>query len=200
MCFRQFDKGPFVWIEGFPMLDLKLLHVILPPWNSLSCGTKMYRSHLASGGFAPSTPTGALPLDPTRGPKAGPWTPPARGSVTSFPRKNLLQFENSMLASLHWSLIGGSCEAFLYPRVKVIPRARKDATKKNLILINKSRTAWSTKILMSCLSFSDNLLQDNHIIFQKNAADFEKVHKTCLILVWGAVPPLGKWILGPHAL
>ena len=33
------------------------------------------RSPGASGGFVPSTPTGALPLDPTRGPLAGPWTP-----------------------------------------------------------------------------------------------------------------------------
>ena len=30
---------------------------------------------------------------------AGPWTP-AWGSVTLFPRKNLLQIQNSMLASL----------------------------------------------------------------------------------------------------
>ena len=29
----------------------------------------------ASGGSAPWTPAGAMPLDPTRGPSAGPWTP-----------------------------------------------------------------------------------------------------------------------------
>ena len=33
------------------------------------------RNPLVSGGFAPSTPTGALPLDPIRGPLAGPWNP-----------------------------------------------------------------------------------------------------------------------------
>ena len=33
--------------------------------NSLSCSTKVYRNTLASGGFAPLIPTGALPLDPT---------------------------------------------------------------------------------------------------------------------------------------
>ena len=35
------------------------------------------------------------------------------------------------------------------------------------ILIPKSRTAVPTEMLMSFLSFSDNLLQGNHIIFQK---------------------------------
>ena len=36
----------------------------------------------ASGGFAPLTPTGALPLDPTRGPWAGPWTPGRKALAT----------------------------------------------------------------------------------------------------------------------
>ena len=33
----------------------------------------------ASRGSAPWTPGGDLPLHPTRGPKAGPWTPPVMG-------------------------------------------------------------------------------------------------------------------------
>ena len=36
----------------------------------------------------------------------------------------------------------------------------------NIVLINKSRTAWHTEILMPFSSFSDNLLQDAYIIFQ----------------------------------
>ena len=40
----------------------------IQPWNGLLYGSRLCRSPLASGGFAPSTPTGALPLDPTRGP------------------------------------------------------------------------------------------------------------------------------------
>ena len=35
----------------------------------------MCKNPLASGGFAPRPPPGALPLDPTRGPWVGPWTP-----------------------------------------------------------------------------------------------------------------------------
>ena len=42
-----------------------------------------------------------------------------------------------------------------------------------LVLINNSRTAWPTEILMSNLSFSDNLLQDDYIIFQKHVDHFE---------------------------
>ena len=38
----------------------------------------------ASGGFAPLTPTGALPLDPTRGPWAGPWTPGRKALACSL--------------------------------------------------------------------------------------------------------------------
>ena len=34
----------------------------------------------SSGGSAPGSPAGALPLHPARGPKAGPWTPPKIGS------------------------------------------------------------------------------------------------------------------------
>ena len=37
----------------------------------------------------------------------------------------------------------------------------------NIVLVNYLRTAWPTKILMPFLSFSNNLLQTNHIIFQK---------------------------------
>ena len=52
------------------------------------------------------------------------------------------------------------------------------------LLINKSRTAWSTKIWMPVLSFSDNLL-----IYQNIFDKFEIAHKTCSNLVWGEFPP-----------
>ena len=41
---------------------------------------------------------------------------------------------------------------------------------------------------MSCLSFSDNLLQGNHTIFHKSVDNFEIIHKICLLSVWGAIP------------
>ena len=57
--------------------------------------------------------------------------------------------------------------------------------------INKSRTAWPTKILLPFLSFSDNICF-RMIIFQNSANNFEISiisYKTCLILVWDALPP-----------
>ena len=51
------------------------------------------------------------------------------------------------------------------------------------VLINKSRTAWSSEIVMPFVSFSDILLQDNHV-YQKN--DFEIVQKKKKF-VWGTV-------------
>ena len=56
-------------------------------------------------------------------------------------------------------------------------------------LFNISRTAWPTEILMSFLSFSDNLFQDNYIIFQQKVDNYEIEQKTCSILVWGAFSP-----------
>ena len=51
----------------------------------------------------------------------------------------------------------------------------------------------SCEPLMPFLFFSDNLLQDNHIIFEKKKKhvenNFEIVLKTCSISVWGALPP-----------
>ena len=35
------------------------------------------------------------------------------------------------------------------------------------VLINNSRTAWPTEISMPFLSFSDKLLHDTYVIFQK---------------------------------
>ena len=43
--------------------------------------------------------------------------------------------------------------------------------------------------LMPSLNFSDNLLQDTCFIFFKNNDNFEIAYKTCLISVWGVVPP-----------
>ena len=41
-------------------------------------------------------------------------------------------------------------------------------TLQNIVLINNSRIAWPSEIVMSFLSFSDTLLQDAcYIIFQK---------------------------------
>ena len=52
-------------------------------------------------------------------------------------------------------------------------------TVKMLFWINNSRTAWPTLILMLFFSSLDNLLQDIHIIFQKDVDNFEIEHKTC---------------------
>ena len=57
------------------------------------------------------------------------------------------------------------------------------------VLLNISRTDWLTKILMSFLSFSDNLLRVNHTCFQNIADDFEITHKTCSITVLVAILP-----------
>ena len=40
-------------------------------------------------------------------------------------------------------------------------------------MINNSRTAWPTEILMSFLSFSDNLLQDSYFSFQSGVDNFQ---------------------------
>ena len=44
------------------------------------------------------------------------------------------------------------------------------------IVINSSRTAWPTKILIPFLRFSDSLLQDSHTVFQNSVDNFEIVH------------------------
>ena len=54
-----------------------------------------------------------------------------------------------------------------------------DQYSQNGILINNSRTAWPTSVLMPFLSFFDNLLYDEYIIFQKGGDNFEIEHKTC---------------------
>ena len=46
-------------------------------------------------------------------------------------------------------------------------------------LINNSRSAWPSRISMSFLSFSDNLLQDVYLIFHNSVVNFKIVHKTC---------------------
>ena len=61
----------------------------------------------------------------------------------------------------------------------------------NIILINNLRTVWLTKILLSFLCFSDNLLRDTYTFFSHSSVDeFKIAHKMCSILVWGAVPSL----------
>ena len=63
----------------------------------------------SSGGSAPWTPAGALPLHPARGPKAAPWTPPKIGSrlraryvrsahMFAPPKKNRLALTRSLFA------------------------------------------------------------------------------------------------------
>ena len=48
----------------------------------------------------------------------------------------------------------------------------------NIVLINKSRTVWSTEILVPFLSFSGNLLQVAYVIFQKKInGNFEIAQK-----------------------
>ena len=42
---------------------------------------------------------------------------------------------------------------------------------------------------MPFLSFWYNFLQDTYIIFQNSVDNFSIAHKTCSMLVWGAVPP-----------
>ena len=56
------------------------------------------------------------------------------------------------------------------------------------ILINNSRTAVPARILIPSSSFSDNLHQDNHIIFLKNVYNFKIGHKTCSTSFFGALP------------
>ena len=53
-------------------------------------------------------------------------------------------------------------------------------------LINNLKTTLPTKIVMSLLSFLENLLQDNQISLKKNVGNFEIAHKTCSTLIWGA--------------
>ena len=48
-----------------------------------------------------------------------------------------------------------------------------------MLLINNSRTAWPTIILMLFLSSLENLPKDAYIIFQKDVDNFEIEHKTC---------------------
>ena len=57
------------------------------------------------------------------------------------------------------------------------------------VLINNSKSTGPTKILEPFLSFSDNLLQENHIIFQKIIDDFEIVLK-CVQFWFGMQFPL----------
>ena len=59
----------------------------------------------ASGGFAPLTPTGALPLDPTRGPWAGPWTP-GRKALATHRRIRFLGFQCWQVWSSHYTCVG----------------------------------------------------------------------------------------------
>ena len=54
-----------------------------------------------------------------------------------------------------------------------------DQNVQNIILINNSRTAWPSQILMPFLSFADNLIHDACIISKKNVDNFVIVHKTC---------------------
>ena len=54
-----------------------------------------------------------------------------------------------------------------------------DQNSQNIVLINNSRTAWPTLILMLFLSFLDNLLKNAYIILQKGVDNFEIEHKTC---------------------
>ena len=55
------------------------------------------------------------------------------------------------------------------------------------VLINKSGIIGPTKNVIS-------EFQDNHTIFQESVDNFEIAHKTCPILVWGAVPSYGTQI------
>ena len=52
-----------------------------------------------------------------------------------------------------------------------------DQNSQNIVLINNSRTAWPTNMLLPFLSSLDNLLQDAYIIFQKGVDNFEIAHK-----------------------
>ena len=63
-----------------------------------------------------------------------------------------------------------------------------DQNVQNIVWINNSQTSWPTKFLVQFLSFSDNLLEDDYTILQNSVDNFEIVHKTCSILVWG------KWL------
>ena len=59
----------------------------------------------------------------------------------------------------------------------------------NIILIRNLGTAWPTKLLMSFLTFSDSCFKIHISFFYKIIDNFEIVHKTCSILVWGVLHP-----------
>ena len=54
-----------------------------------------------------------------------------------------------------------------------------DQNSRNIVLINNTKTAWPTYILILFLSSLDNLLQYAYIIFQKGVDNFEIERKTC---------------------
>ena len=60
-----------------------------------------------------------------------------------------------------------------------------DQNSQNIVLINNSKTAWPTQILMLFLSFFRQFtIKDAYIyIFLESVDNFEIDHKTCLFLV-----------------
>ena len=72
-----------------------------------------------------------------------------------------------------------------------------DQNSQNFVLINNSRTAWPTQIVMLFLSSLVNLLKDAYINFLKGVDNLEIEHKTCLFLVRSIYPP-GPLYLNVH--
>ena len=49
----------------------------------------------------------------------------------------------------------------------------------NIVLINNSRTVWSTLILITSFEFFGQFTKDVYIVIQKGVDNFETEHKTC---------------------
>ena len=62
-----------------------------------------------------------------------------------------------------------------------------DQNSQNNALINNSRIAWPTSILMPFLNFLDNLLLEAYIIFHKDVDDFQIEHKICKSVFFSGV-------------
>ena len=68
-----------------------------------------------------------------------------------------------------------------------------DQNSQNIVLVNDSRTALPTKILLLFLSSLDNFTTRYiYYFFQKSVYNFEMEHKTCQIFIKVAVPIEGR--------
>ena len=57
----------------------------------------------------------------------------------------------------------------------------------SIVLINISGITWPMQMLTPFLIFSNNLFAAGYLIFQIIVINFDIAHKTCSILIWGAL-------------